>query len=162
MPNVDYSAITADLATIKAEAQENGLYLPPSTAQGYSLVFINNGTFRVYTVTSLYNDPVGTDTDGNANNQSIDYANRTELTSVCNPYPCQMPANGLIYVEDNAWVEGVVKGRVIVAAAQLPYEPAEAPSIMIQNNLTYLAKDGTNSLGLIGQQTRAAHLFGAV
>lgn len=152
LPNVDYSAITADLATIKAGAQSDGLYLPPSSALGYSLVFINNGTFKVYKVTSLYNDPVGYDVDGHARNESIDYLGRSEQTGVCDPYPCQMPDNGLIYVEDNVWVEGVISGRALVAAAQLPYQADTASSVMIQNNLTYAAKDGSDSLGLIGQQ----------
>ncbi len=152
VPNVDYSAITADLATIKSEAQDGGLYLPPSNAQGYSLVFANDGTFRVYKVTSLNNDPVGYDVDGSAHNTSIDYLNRSEETDICDPYPCQMPGNGLIYVEDNTWVEGVVKGRAMVAAAKLPYQPGDAPSVMLQDNLTYAARDGTNSLGLIGQE----------
>jgi Tfp pilus assembly protein PilX len=152
VPNMDYSAITADLATIKAGAQSDGLYLPPSSALGYSLVFINNGTFKVYKVTSLNNDPVGYDVDGHAHNKSIDYLGRSEQTGVCDPYPCQMPDNGLIYVEDNVWVEGVVNGRALVAAAQLPYQADTASSVMIQNNLTYAAKDGSDSLGLIGQQ----------
>ena len=46
----------------------------------------------------------------------------------------------------------MVKGRATVAAAVVPYNAATAPSIMIPNNITYLAKDGTNSLGLISQQ----------
>jgi hypothetical protein len=40
----------------------------------------------------------------------------------------------------------------MVAAAQLPYNAPTAPSIIIPNNLLYAAKDGSNVLGLVGQQ----------
>ncbi len=63
-----------------------------------------------------------------------------------------MPANGIIYIEDQTWVEGTVKGRVMVAAAKLPYNANTAPDIIVQKNLVYAAKDGTNCLGLIAQQ----------
>jgi len=149
VPNVDFSSITANLATLKSSAQTAGIYLAPSNAQGYSLVFKSDGTIDFYTVTSLNSDPSGGDVNGNTHNNSIDYkvsGGRTFL------YNKPIPANGVIYIEDQAWVEGVVKGRVIVAASVLPYNANTAPSIHIQNNITYLAKDGTNSLGLIGQQ----------
>jgi len=145
-PNVDFSSITANLAAIKSSAQSGGVYLPPSNASGYSLVFKNNGTIDFYTVTSLNNDPSGVDVNGNTHNENIDYQNRSFL------YNKAIPANGVIYIEDQTWVEGVVKGRALVAAAVLPYNAGSAPSIRIQNSITYLAKDGANSLGLIGQQ----------
>lgn len=152
VPNVDYSSITADLATIKTDAQSSGLYLAPSSAQGYSIVFQSDGTFRVYRVTSLRSHASGTDVAGNTHSEDIDYQNRTQLTTICNPYPCQMPANGLIFVEDRVWVEGTVDGRALLVAARLPYNPATAPSILLPNNLVYETKDGTDVLGLIGQQ----------
>ena len=80
-------------------------------------------------------------------NTSSDYKNRTLL------YTEAIPASGIFYIEDKVWVEGTVKGRVTVAAAVLPYNSATAPSIYIPNNVTYAAKDGTNSLGLIAQQS---------
>lgn len=148
VPNTDFSSITANLATIKGAAQSAGIYLAPSGAQGYSLVFKNNGTVDIYKVTSLVGgEPAGLDTNFVWHNgASLDYNARTFLSNQA------IPANGVIYVEDKTWVEGVVKGRATVAAAVLPYNAATAPSIMIPNNITYLAKDGTNSLGLISQQ----------
>jgi Tfp pilus assembly protein PilX len=147
VPNTDFSSITANLATLKSSAQSAGIYLAPSSADGYSLVFLNNGTVNIYKVTSLVaGEPEGYDTSGNWHTNSLDYQNRTLLSNK------PIPANGVIYVEDNLWVEGTVKGRVTVAAAVLPYVAGTAPSIMIPNNIVYLAKDGTNSLGLISQQ----------
>jgi len=152
VPNVDYSSITSDLATMRTNAQTGGLYLSASNAQGYSIVFQSNGTYRVYRVTSLRSHGTGTDVNGQSHSEDIDYQNRTELTTVCNPYPCQMPGNGLIFIEDRVWVEGTVDGRAMLAAARLPYNPATAPSILIPNNLVYEVKDGDDVLGLIGQK----------
>jgi hypothetical protein len=150
VPAVDFSALTSNLATLKSTAQsETGgtYYLSPSNAQGYSLVFNSSGTVSVYKVTSLATDPTGWDVYGNAINTSIDYKNRTLL------YTESIPSSGIFYIEDKVWVEGTVKGRVMVAAAVLPYNSSTAPSIYIPNNITYTAKDGTNSLGLLAQQS---------
>jgi hypothetical protein len=145
VPAVDFSALTSNLATMKASAQAGGIYLSPSNAQGYSLVFNAAGTVSVYKVTSLQNDPTGWDVNGTAHNESTDYRNRSlQFTQA-------IPANGIIYVEDKVWVEGTVKGRAMVAAAKLPYNAATAPTIYVPNNIVYAAKDGTNVLGLIAQ-----------
>ena len=145
-PNVDFSSMTADLATLKTSAQSAGRYLAPSNAQGYSLVFNSNGTYSVYRVTSLRSHASGTDVDGNTHSEDIDYNARTLLTTSA------LPTNGIIYIEDKTWVEGTVNGRVMVVAAKLPYNASTAPSIIIPNNLTYTAQDGTVSLGLLAQQ----------
>ncbi|MDD5152648.1 MAG: hypothetical protein PHS95_01440 [Candidatus Pacebacteria bacterium] len=147
VPAVDFSSLTSDLATMKANAQSAGIYLPPSSASGYSLDFKSNGTVDVYKVTVLWpTNKTGWDVKWNAHNENIDYSTRVLQ------YNRAIPANGIIFVEDKVWVEGTVRGRATVAAAQLPYNPATAPTIYIPNNILYSAKDGTNSLGLIAQK----------
>jgi hypothetical protein len=146
VPAVDFSSITSDLATMKSNAETGGIYLPPSNKQGYSLVFNNDGTVSVYKVTSLYYNPSGFDTSGNVHNEYVDYNKRTfQFTS-------SIPANGIIYIEDKTWAEGIVKGRVVVVAAQLPYSSSTAPTIYIPNNIVYSTKDGSDVLGLIAQK----------
>ncbi len=146
VPAVDFSALTSNLATLKSGAQSAGIYLPPSNTNGYSLVFNSNGTVSVYKVTSLISEPTGWDVSNNAHNENIDYNSRNLQ------YTVAIPSNGIIYVEDNTWVEGVVNGRVMLAAAKLPYVASTAPNIYIPNNITYLAKDGSDVLGLLSQQ----------
>jgi Tfp pilus assembly protein PilX len=146
VPVVDFSALTANLATMKAAAQSSGIYLSPSSAQGYSLVFNAGGTVSVYKVTSLRANPSGWDVNHVAHNEYTDYNGRTLQ------YTKPIPNNGIIYVEDTTWVEGVVNGRVMVAAATLPYNAGTAPTIYIPNNITYLAKDGNSVLGLLAQK----------
>jgi hypothetical protein len=146
VPNVDFSTMTADLATLKTSAQSNGRYLSPSNAQGYSLVFNSNSTYTVYKVTSLRSHASGTDVNGNTHSENLDYNNRTLVGTTA------LPTNGIIYVEDRTWVEGTLNGRVMVAAAKLPYNASTAPSIIIPNNIMYTAQDGSSSLGLLAQQ----------
>jgi hypothetical protein len=146
VPAVDFSSLTSDLATMKNSAQTAGIYLPPSNSQGYSLVFNSDGTISVYKVTSLKSMPTGWDVNNVAHNENIDYKNRSLQFTVT------MPANGIMYVEDKIWVEGTVKGRIMVAAAKLPYNASGAPTIYIPNNIIYAAKDGTDVLGLLAQK----------
>ncbi len=149
VPNIDFSTVTADLSTIKNNAQAP-FYLSPSNAQGYSLVFNANGTVSVYRVNSLRSHETGWDVNGAAHNEDIDYGTSGGARTLL--FTQALPANGLIDVEDRAWVEGTVSGRVMVAAARLPYNPNTAPSIIIPNNLVYAAKDGNHSLGLLAQK----------
>ncbi|MBU6390117.1 hypothetical protein KGQ31_01055 [Patescibacteria group bacterium] len=145
VPAVDFSALTSNLATMKSLAQSGGLYLPPSNAMGYSLVFNSDGTVSVYKVTKLQSNPGGWDINGKARNNNTDYKSRVlQFTQT-------LPANGTIYAEDNVWVEGTVNGRVTVAAAELPYDQSTAPTIYIPNNILYAAKNGSDVLGLISQ-----------
>jgi type II secretory pathway pseudopilin PulG len=146
VPAVDFSALTSNLATLKSSAQSAGIYLPPSNTNGYSLIFNSNGTVSVYKVTSLINTPTGWDVNGNARNEDLDYNNRVLQ------YTTAIPSNGIIYVEDDTWVEGTVNGRVMLAVAKLPYVASTAPNIYIPNNITYQAKDGSDVLGLLSQQ----------
>ncbi len=146
VPAVDFSTLTSDLAIMKTAAQTGGIYLSPSNHKGYSLVFNSDGTVTVYTVQNLTNTPKGYDVNGATHNENIDYNKRIfEFTS-------PIPANGMIFVEDDVWVEGVVKGRVTVAAAELPYGSKSPHTIYIPNNIVYNSKNGNDVLGLLSEK----------
>jgi hypothetical protein len=147
VPAVDFSALTANLNAISSST-ENQWLLPPSGSgkHGYSLVFNSNGTVTVRTITSLKNTPQGKDVNGYWHTEDLDYQNTAEL------FTDSLPENGLIFIQDNVWVEGTVKGKALVVAAKLPYDQNTAPTIYIPDNIVYDAKDGTNNLGLIAQK----------
>ena len=157
VPAIDFSNFDFDFANLKSSAQDKidnvtqGIYLPPSGYQGYSLVFNSDATVTVYEVTSLLVNPPGSTYDTNmhniAENKYTDYNNRTLLYD-----HIAIPPNGIIYVEDNVWVEGTVNGRATVVAANLPYSSADAPTIYIPKSIIYNAKDGSCVLGLFGQK----------
>jgi len=149
VPAIDFSALTSNLATMKTSAENNGIYLPPSNQNGYSLVFNSDGTVSIYKVTSLLYNPSAQDGYYVWHSEYIDYDNRTILSGYDHH---ALPSNGIIYIEDKTWIEGIVNGRVTVAAAQLPYNASTAPTIYIPNNITYDEKDGSSVLGLISQK----------
>jgi len=145
VPTVDFSSITSDFSNMKSDAQESGIYLPPSNQQGYSLVFNNNGTLSIYKVKNLLYNPTGYDTKWSAHNEYLDYNERDFQ------YTVDMPENGIIYIEDKTWVEGIVNGNATVVVAKLPYNPSTAPTIYIPEDIIYEAKDGSDVLGIIAQ-----------
>ena len=63
-----------------------------------------------------------------------------------------IPANGLIFVEDNTWVEGAIdSARVTIAVGRFPDNPSNRPQLTINNDLTYTNLDGTDVIALISQ-----------
>jgi hypothetical protein len=150
IPAIDFSSFTSNLAEIKNQAQSGGIYLPPSNAHGYSLEFHGDGTVSIYKVTSMRANPAGGTYDVNMTwipkNDPTDYNTKTlQFTQA-------IPDNGIIYAEDDIWTEGTIRGRVTVAAAKLPYNPGNSPTIYIPNNILYSTKDGSDVLGLISQE----------
>ena len=142
--SVDFSGIAASLATLKTYAQNNGgLYFAPATgaatSRGYHLVFKSNGTVDVYRVTAT--TPVIGSSDGItfATEYNI-IASQTFVGNYAIPSACN-----LIFVEDRAWIEGVVKGKVTVVAAT-PADTNTTPDVIISNNITYATQDGTSGL----------------
>ena len=147
VPAVDFAGITADLSNMKTDAQTNGRYLAPSGAQGYRLVLKTNGTFDVFRVTSLRNPPSQCTNTDNQTGWGTWSVNNSSLVG---NYP--YPVNGIIFVEDHAWVEGQINNtRVTIAAARFPDNPSTRPSITVNNNLLYTDYDGSDVIALIAQ-----------
>lgn len=148
VPAIDFTGLTASLAQIKTDAQITGYYFPASGKQGYNIVLKTNDTFDLYKVDSTKitpnsgcNNSLGQDNWGtwSINEQSF-------LAS----YP--FPANGLIFVEDNLWVEGQINSaRLTIAAARFPEDSSNNRSITINNDLLYTNYDGRDVIGLIAQ-----------
>lgn len=149
VPALDFTGLTTNLAQIKADAQASGQYFASSAAQGYRVVFRVDDTFDLYRVNQLTNPPGGCasgqsgwgtwsiGTGGGAQTFLANYA---------------IPANGLIFIEDNVWVEGQINtARATLAAGRFPDNPNTRPSITINNNLLYTNYDGQDVISLISQ-----------
>lgn len=139
MPAKDFSAVTAKLSEIKDGAQNGGLHLSSSGKQGWRLEFVSDGTLKIYKVNTTYCYSGKDTSDNQYHTYCIDAATYGTASTT------NVPANGYIYVEDNTWVDGVVKGRATVGTVT-------GKSIIINNNITYLAKDGNHVLGLIAEK----------
>jgi hypothetical protein len=150
LPSFEFNSITSDLDKIKTAADTGGgIYLPKSktipgysgifpdkTGRGYHLVFKSDGTMEVYIVTSLGINP---------GDFSI-----VDLSPYATPIYTVPSACAAIYVEDNVWPEGVVKGKVTLAAANLIEYDNIDPDIYLNKDITY-SSDSDDGLALIAE-----------
>lgn len=153
VPQSDFVGITNDLSTIKANANSGGKYLSPSGKLGYHIVFKTNDTYDLYKVTSLAtasNNCINSskNEDDTWGTWSIKSSNgQTFIDNFPNP------TNGLIFVEDNVWVDGQINtARITVAAGVFPDNVNSRKNIIINKDLLYTNYDGRDSIGLIAQE----------
>jgi hypothetical protein len=155
VPPFDFNAITVDLALIKDKAlHAGGIYLPKSTTldangKGYHLKFANDGTVQAWVVTGTS----ATYACDNDCTQGSDWQNDYFTISseyLYNTYTIPAACSA-IYAEDNIWPEGVIKGKVVVASANLVDDNVDTDAIL-NNNITYAHSDGTDGLSLIAER----------
>lgn len=147
VPATDFAGITADLAQMKTDAQASGFYRPSAGALGYHIVMRTDDTFNLYRVTNVASPPSGcTNIAGQSGWGTWSVQNQQLIGS----YP--LPTNGLIFLEDDVFVDGQINGaRVTVVAAVLPDNPPFRKNIIVNNDLLYTNYDGSDVLGLIAQ-----------
>jgi hypothetical protein len=152
VPAVDFTSITADLSTIRSQAIASGFYRSSSGVSGYKIVLKTNNTFDLYTVNSLLPAATGCSNSYPGGQTgwgtwSINVISGAEQSTLVGNYP--VPPNGLLFFDDNVWVEGTInKSRVTIAAGTFP---ATGKNIIVNNNLKYTNFDGQDSIGLIAQ-----------
>lgn len=140
VPTVDFNGLVSDLGFMKSESQisGHGVYYGNSKCGSKDNlgrhIIITGSTMTVRTVTSY-----------NTANMSIKNEG-CELTDVA------IPNNGVIFVENNIWIEGTINGRraTFVAANLLG-----GPSVSVylgMNHLLYTNFDGSDIIGLLSQQ----------
>lgn len=141
---IDFDGISVDFRGMQQIAQTQGVYLTNSGSQGYHVVFNSNGSFTIYKVTA---------TDYRKG-YSLEYGCEKlyqVITTEQQLSTYQVSSKPILFAEDTLWVEGVVNGKMTVVAAQFPID-SNNRTIWVNNNITYLAKDGTSSLGLVAQR----------
>lgn len=139
VPAKDFSAVTASLADVQTYAQSGGINLSSSGKQGWRLQFTSSSQVIVSKVMTTNCYKAKDIDDNNYFWPCIDAATYGSGTTY------NIPDNGFIFVDDMVWVDGVVKGRVTVGTSA-------GKSIILNGNITYSVKDGTDVLGLIAEQ----------
>jgi hypothetical protein len=180
-PTVDFNGVLGDLSNMKSVAQAGtGRYFDNS-GSGRQITLLSNGTFDACTVNSysVYNPSTYAGTNGITNylgtvsgaTGTYSSTNGTSCTTTsCCTYSacpwiqasrtargrCVSKSNypivdkGVIFVEDNIWLSGQISDRRIsVVAADLL--GGNAPSVFIRDDIMYSAYDGSDILGVIGQ-----------
>jgi len=144
VPSVDFNSITQDLAVLKADAQNFGIYISQPVDHGYHLNFQADGTVDIYRVKKVKQKVWGWDGE-NWVYESNDIDSEELYGSYALPASCAP-----IFVENIVWVDGVVNGRVTVVAASLPEKPSKLQKIIIAGNIDYA--NSNSVLGLIAQK----------
>jgi hypothetical protein len=143
----DFDGITFDLSEIKSYAQNSSIYLPPSTdidasADGYHLIFNNDGTVEVRIITQLFSDWAYSEEEG----WHYDYFRiRTEY--FYNTYNVSSSCP-VIFIEDDLWVEGIVNGKVTVASADL-ISPTKETDVILAGDI--VLSGGSDAIAVIGE-----------
>jgi len=168
VPTVNFNEVSSSLCNMKEEAfSENSStasdnnsnkacsqtpdvltssYLPersknynPNT--GYLIELNPNNTYNLYDVNGQ-------------NDYNSSYQSALSLVSVSSDIP--IPSNGVIFAEDNVWVlsNPDFNGNVSIAAGRLnASNPNDYANINIAGPLVYATKNGSNTIGLIAQNS---------
>lgn len=154
-PQVDFAGIAANFTSLKATAQTSGIYLPRYSSgnkqsaayhKGYHLIFNADGTLtvrQVSNVTTLSNVYPVDGSSGYTNDYTL-IGNEAAYKTYTVPTNC-----GLIFVEDNTWIEGVIPSKVTLVVANVT-DTGVTPDVVLHGNLTYASTDGSDGLTVIG------------
>lgn len=121
---------------------------------------INGSTYTMYKVTALQSTPNNCTNDANETGwgtwsiQVNGSGTITGQSSAIGTY--SFPANGVVFVEDNLWVDGQTNGVRATIAAGFGSNGL-VPNITVNNNLTY--GGSTDALGLIAQNNVSVGLL---
>lgn len=145
----DFEGITVDLGRIKRltqplpEGEGRGLYLPPSGKKGYHVI-INGRELSVRKIRELsrvwaYNRQVGS--------YFWEYSIISEVGSAVNH---SLGDCGLIFIEDDVWLEGEVEGNITLAVADL-ITPGIERNVWLKNDIIYREGGDADGFALISQ-----------
>ncbi|MEK7170970.1 MAG: hypothetical protein AAB774_01530 [Patescibacteria group bacterium] len=155
VPTVNFNQLTADLNDLELAANANGIHLPTllnpqgqKSYSGYAIRFNAGNTITVGKVTAS-KDTGGT--GGACVNHGKKNSLMQENLTIWETIPRALPANGIIFVADNAWVWGTIGARITLASGRLPSTSTTDTNIFLQNDINYTVKDGSVALGLISQ-----------
>jgi hypothetical protein len=150
VPVISFTTVTSDFERLSGLAVGNGINLPYSTSsahdsrQGWYIKLLPGGQYQIKLVSAETETSSG-------------YGGSLTLVSPPSPVPTGVlnyPTDGVIYVNDNVWVEGTdLSGRITIASSgQLNVSGKRgATSIHVVGDLTYSAHDGNVAVGLIAE-----------
>ncbi len=159
---VSFNGVLTDLALMKNKASNNGTmtnncdadgcYFRDNNNYGRRITLNSDGTMSVCRVSQYDSDSYGIIRYRRNNNSG----NCATCSGQCAPTTYTIPDDGIIFVEDNVWIEGTVNGKKItVAAADVSGGP-QTDIYIGYNNLRYTNYDGSDIIGLVAQRNITA------
>lgn len=148
----DFDSITMDLAQIKSVAENapQQYYWPPVTeidpnGEGYHFKFLGDGRFEVRIITELQPNYAYNEEDG-WHYDYLEIESEYEYDTVTIDSGCPV-----VFVEDDIWLEGKIKGKTTVAAANLS-DPNEKATLALPGDIDYTTLDGSDGLTAIAEE----------
>ncbi|NTW14120.1 MAG: hypothetical protein HGA31_03765 [Candidatus Moranbacteria bacterium] len=147
--SVDFNGVLGDLNYMKSEAQAgHGKYFT-SAGQGRQIILKTNNTYDTCAVNSY-----STSTNGISSSNGYLKTSGSGTCGTCSGQCLQnfpVPQNGVIFVEGNVWLSGQINGRKVTIVAANLSGSGDSRSVFIPNDLQYTNYDGTDIIGVIGQ-----------
>lgn len=146
LPAIDFNGVLSDLNYMKDQANNGHGDYYNETGGGRRIILKTDGTYDICTVNSYY-----------SSSKRISNYKRNSGGGTCSSCSGNcltnhtIPNNGIIFVENNVWIEGTINNKkvTIVAANLKGGTPADV--YMGLNNLLYTNFDGKDIIGLVGQ-----------
>jgi len=177
VPAFDFAGLTAGLTQLQTLAQNGGKEWPASNKNGYHIVFkVTNGvtSYDMYKVLAVQAVPSGCGTDVTAQSQksgpqyyrwgtwtiknlvgsnNVGNPNQTKINGPNADQSWPIPENGIIFVNDDVWVDGEIENARLTIAAGIigSTDPMKYSNITVNTNLKYTFYDGRDVIGLIAQ-----------
>jgi len=149
-PIISFDLLNNHIYDLYGLATSSGVVLGSSGAEGYHIVVSPiagqaNDVMDIYKVTSITPSCWGNETYG------INSETFFQTSTV--------PANGVVFVKDNLWVDGKInEDRITFLAFEDPIT-GNASNIILNNDLTYTNYDGRDAIGLIAQNDISVGLY---
>lgn len=130
--SVDFNGLISDLSYMKEQATSGkGVYFDSS--YGRHIILKTDGTMDVRRVTSYDETKKNISKESSATTYAI-------------------PESGIVFVENNIWLEGAVKNKKVTIVAANMSGGSKADVYLGMNNLKYSNFDGSDIIGVIAQQ----------
>lgn len=146
VPEINFNGVLSDLAFMKAQSQKpsSGRYFDAS-GYGRRIVLKTNGTMDVRRVNNYNKDTF--DSCG-----KIDKWGTGDITNESSATNYSIPNGGVIFVENNVWVEGSINNKKVTIVAANLTGGEKANIYLGRSNLTYTNIDGRDIIGLVAQK----------
>jgi hypothetical protein len=134
VPRIDFNQLNVDILNLRNETRDlgEGQYFEPSGKKGYHII-LKDSSYDIYAVKQY-------------GNSSYDISSEQLLGN--HTYPDK----GVIFVEDNLWVEGAVNGQKLTLVAADPASSGgQRKRIVIPDSIKYTNYDGRDKIGLLTQ-----------
>ncbi len=158
VPTVDFVGITTNLNNLEtiANSEKNGSTIynyTSSGVQGYYIQLNTNDTFNLYKVNSLVSlagNP-NSCTNNSTEQRESGWGSWSINTKTLYKSSVPFPSSGVIFFQDNVWVDGAINTARLTIAAGIPGATSNYANITVNNNLTYTNFNGQDVIGLIAQ-----------